>query len=169
MGAKNGQKKFSRVFSLFVFRCARTTSYCQWRLVNPTPYETLRNTGSLGFAVMHHQFWRQLYCRPPAVQLLGQLPRRFPESQILPRTMMMGLPSFGAVPLIIAWQGQKPAQDRLLFDSDGMVIGRHWQFWYKNYRRGNSFNYNGGLRGICPGGRPVPRSAVNSTAASDIE
>jgi hypothetical protein len=34
--------------------------------------------GSLGFAVMNRQFWRQLHCRPPAVQLLGQLSRRFP-------------------------------------------------------------------------------------------
>jgi hypothetical protein len=27
--------------------------------------------GSLGFAVMNRQFWRQLHCRPPAVQLLA--------------------------------------------------------------------------------------------------
>jgi hypothetical protein len=27
--------------------------------------------GSLGFAVMKRQFWRQLHCRPPAVQLLA--------------------------------------------------------------------------------------------------
>jgi hypothetical protein len=30
---------------------------------------------------MYRQFWRQLHCRPPAVQLLAQLPRQFPESQ----------------------------------------------------------------------------------------
>jgi hypothetical protein len=29
------------------------------------------STGSLGFAVMKRQFWRQLHCRPPAVQLLA--------------------------------------------------------------------------------------------------
>ena len=44
-------------------------------------FDPSKNEGSLGFAVMHHQFWRQLYCRPPAVQLLGKLSRRFPESQ----------------------------------------------------------------------------------------
>ena len=36
--------------------------------------------GSLGIAVTHRQFWRQLHCRPPAVQLLAQLPRQIPES-----------------------------------------------------------------------------------------
>jgi hypothetical protein len=36
----------------------------------------------LGIGVVHHQFWRQLHCRPPAVQLLAQLPRRFQENHL---------------------------------------------------------------------------------------
>jgi hypothetical protein len=28
--------------------------------------------------VIDRQFWRQLHCRPPAVQLLAQLSRKFP-------------------------------------------------------------------------------------------
>jgi hypothetical protein len=41
-----------------------------------THFSAPQDLGSLGFAVMHRQFWRQFdllgkSCRPPAVQLLG--------------------------------------------------------------------------------------------------
>jgi hypothetical protein len=39
-------------------------------------------SGSLGFAVIDRQFWRQLHCRPPAVQLLAQLSRKFPMNPV---------------------------------------------------------------------------------------
>jgi hypothetical protein len=38
--------------------------------------------GSLGIGVVNRQFWRQLDCRHPAVQLLAQQPRQFPESHL---------------------------------------------------------------------------------------
>ncbi|MFZ5911224.1 MAG: hypothetical protein ACOYYU_14525 [Chloroflexota bacterium] len=34
--------------------------------------EREENNGSLGIGVVHPQFWRQLHCRPPAVQLLAK-------------------------------------------------------------------------------------------------
>jgi hypothetical protein len=47
--------------------------------------DLINNIGSLGIGVVYRQFWRQFdllgkSCRPPAVQLLAQLPRQFPES-----------------------------------------------------------------------------------------